>query len=62
MSIIFITDVFHTIPGANSIIVDLHRQFFADGKIFELERLNICLTYLYELICLTYLTNLYEYL
>ena len=39
-SIIFIADVFHTIAEASSIIFDLRRQFFADAKIFKLERLR----------------------
>ena len=33
-------DVFHTDAEASSIIFDLRRQFFADAKIFELERLQ----------------------
>ena len=37
----FIADVFHTTAKASSIIFDLRRQFFADAKIFELEKLNI---------------------
>ena len=37
----FIADVFHTIAEASSIIFDLRRQFFADAKIFELERLPL---------------------
>ena len=36
----FIADVFHTIAEASSIIFDLRRQFFADAKMFELERLK----------------------
>ena len=36
---IFITNIFHTIAEVTSIIFDLCRQFFADAKIFELERL-----------------------
>ena len=36
---IFIANVFHTIAEVSSIIFDLRRQFFADAKIFEVERL-----------------------
>ena len=39
-SAIFIAHVFHTIADASSIIFDLRRQFFADAKNFELERLS----------------------
>ena len=48
-STIFIADVFHTIADTTSIIFDLCRQFFADAKIFELERLSILIEtkYLY---------------
>ena len=35
----FTADVFHTIAEVSLIIFDLRRQFFADAKIFELERL-----------------------
>ena len=37
----FIPDVFRTIAEMSSVIFDLRRQFFADAKIFELERLNL---------------------
>ena len=39
MSRIFIADVFHTIAEVSSVFFDLLRQFFADTKTFELERL-----------------------
>ena len=35
----FIAHLFHTIAEASSIIFDLHWQFFAEAKMFELERL-----------------------
>ena len=35
----FIINVFHIIFEASSITFDLRRQFFADPKIFEVERL-----------------------
>ena len=38
---IFIADVFHTIAEASSIIFHLRQQFFADAKIFGLERLSL---------------------
>ena len=37
---IFIANMFHTIAEASSIIFNLHRQFFADTKSFESERLQ----------------------
>ena len=37
---IFIADVFHTAANASSVIFNLCQQFFANAKIFELERLN----------------------
>ena len=40
MLTIFTADVFHTIAEANSFIFDLNRQFYADKKNFELERLH----------------------
>ena len=40
-STIFIADVFHTIAEVSLIIFDLHQQFFADAKPFELERLYV---------------------
>ena len=36
----FIADVFHTIAEASTNFFDLRRRFFADTKIFELERLD----------------------
>ena len=38
---IFIADMFHTIADVSSIIFDLFLQFFANTKVFELERLHI---------------------
>ena len=36
---IFIANVFYTNVEASSFIFKLHQQFFANAKIFELERL-----------------------
>ena len=38
-STIFIANLFHTFAKVSSIIFNLCLQFFADAKIFELERL-----------------------
>ena len=46
--------MFHTIADTSSVIFDLHWQFFADAKIFEVERLN-------KVKCLQYEQATYEH-